>query len=264
MHKSKVGNINKKDFNRKPYNSLNKIMILIYTLLILVYIFRDKLYKFDNKYITLFTWVAPNLISSFIFTLIGIFYMIPIYFRDIKTINNSKLLWLINILNILVFAIIEYLHVVFKLGIWDNKDMVASLIGIILATMVYFKFRGEISVEKDIKMKTIDEYIGTCSEEIQPKLMELRQIIRDVSPELIEKISWGMPTFYFKGNIIHFAAHKKHIGLYCGAEAVKIFSNILHSYKTSNGTIQIPNDRELDIDLIQKIVRFNIEGNRNK
>ncbi len=119
-------------------------------------------------------------------------------------------------------------------------------------------------MQESVKLKTIDEYIGTCSEEIQPKLRKLRQIILDASPELTEKVSWNMPTFYFKGNVIHFAAHKKHIGLYCGAEAVKIFSNILHSYKTSNGTIQISNDRELDIDLIQNIVRFNIEGNRNK
>ena len=70
-------------------------------------------------------------------------------------------------------------------------------------------------MQESVKLKTIDEYIGTCSEEIQPKLRKLRQIILDVSPELTEKISWNMPTFYFKGNVIHFAAHKRHIGLYC-------------------------------------------------
>ena len=119
-------------------------------------------------------------------------------------------------------------------------------------------------MKENIKLNTIDEYIGTCSEEIQPKLRRLRQIILDTSSELTEKISWGMPTFYFNRNVIHFAAHKKHIGLYCGAEAVQSFSDELQSYKTSKGTIQIPNDRELDADLIKNIVRFNIEGNRNK
>ena len=114
------------------------------------------------------------------------------------------------------------------------------------------------------KLETIDEYIGTCSEEIQQKLINLRKIIMDVSPDLIEKISWGMPTFYFKGNVIHFAAHKKHIGLYCGAEAVAEFSDKLQDYKTSNGTIQIPHTKELDNDLIQNIVKFNLEINRKK
>ncbi|MDR7856735.1 DUF1801 domain-containing protein [Tissierella sp.] len=117
---------------------------------------------------------------------------------------------------------------------------------------------------ENTKIKTIDEYIATCSEEIQPKLIKLRKIILDASSELTEKISWGMPTFYFKGNVIHFAAHKKHIGLYSGAEAVQFFSEKLQSYKTSNGTIQIPNDRDLDADLIQDIVNFNVEGNRKK
>lgn len=119
-------------------------------------------------------------------------------------------------------------------------------------------------MQKDVKSKTIDEYIGTCSEEIQPKLKSLRQIILDASTELTEKISWGMPTFYFEGNVIHFAAHKKHIGLYCGARTVENFSAELESYKTFNGTIQIPNDRELDTDLIQNIVKFNVKENRNK
>jgi len=113
-------------------------------------------------------------------------------------------------------------------------------------------------------VQTVDEYIATCSETIQPKLLELRKIIIDASSELTEKISWNMPTFYFKGNVIHFAAHKKHIGLYCGAKAVGMFEHRLKSYKTSNGTIQLLNDKDLEVDLIQDIVKFNVEMNRKK
>lgn len=119
-------------------------------------------------------------------------------------------------------------------------------------------------MKDNIKVQTIDEYIETCSEAIQPKLKELRQIILYASSDLTEKVSWGMPTFYLMGNIIHFAANKKHIGLYCGAEAVKEFGNQLESYKTHNGTIQIPNDRDLDAELIQEIVKFNVQMNKDK
>lgn len=114
------------------------------------------------------------------------------------------------------------------------------------------------------KVQTIDEYIATCSESIQPKLRDLRKIIKDASPELIEKISWGMPTFYYEGNVIHFASHKNHIGLYCGSEAVEEFRDVLTSYNAFKGTIQLPNDRELDTGLIQAIVWFNVEKNKNK
>lgn len=119
-------------------------------------------------------------------------------------------------------------------------------------------------MEENIKVETIDQYLELCSKEIQPKLRMLRKIIMDTSEELTEKISWQMPTFYFKGNVIHFAAHKKHIGLYCGAKAVNEFSERLEKYKTHNGTIQLPNDSDLDANLIQDIVKFGIEMNKNK
>ncbi len=105
---------------------------------------------------------------------------------------------------------------------------------------------------------TIDEYIGSCPEGIQPKLQALRQIIASCSPLLTEKMSWRMPTFYYLGNIIHFAAQKKHIGLYPGAEAIIQFADRLAEYKTSKGAIQIPNSKELDKILICDIVEYNL------
>lgn len=114
-------------------------------------------------------------------------------------------------------------------------------------------------MQEKISILTIDDYISACPEEIQPKLKELRQIISRAEPEMTEKISWQMPTFFLKGNVIHFAAHKKHIGLYPGPKAIEVFSHRLESYKTTKGAIQIPNDVPLDSNLIRDIVRFNIE-----
>ena len=132
---------NKTLFTSKSYKSLNKSMLLIYALFMMVYMLRGKLYALNNQYITLFAWTAPNLMPSFLFTLIGIFYIVPKIFKGAKEINNPKFIWIVNVLNITIFALIEYLHVIFNLGVWDNKDMVASLIGIIIATIVYFKIR---------------------------------------------------------------------------------------------------------------------------
>ena len=51
-----------------------------------------------------------------------------------------------------------------------------------------------------------------------------------------------MPTWWQGHNIIHFAANKKHIGLYPGPEAVVQFAEKLDQagYKYSKGSIQIP------------------------
>lgn len=128
-------------FDKKAYKYLKGILLSIYILFMLVYMFRENLYKIDNHYITLFAWTAPNLIPSFLFTLIGIFYIVPILYKTTKIINNFKFILLINIVNMSVFILIEYLHVILNLGVWDNKDMIASFIGIIIATIVYLKFK---------------------------------------------------------------------------------------------------------------------------
>lgn len=114
---------------------------------------------------------------------------------------------------------------------------------------------------EDNKIGTIEEYINSFDEEIRPRLNELRQLIIDIAPELKEKISWGMPTFYMKKNIIHFAAHKKHIGLYPGPDAIVAFADRLADYQTSKGAIRIPNDKEFDKELIKDMILFNLQMN---
>src|SRR5690606_17288452 len=116
--------------------------------------------------------------------------------------------------------------------------------------------------EKDFN--TIDEYANQ-EKMLQKRLHELKQIILEVSPlQIQEKISYRIPTFCRTGNIIHFAQHAQHIGLYQGPEAIKVYKEKLVNYKTSKGTIQIPNHPPLDKSLIQELVRFNIERLENK
>lgn len=136
----KLNKLNKNIFSNKPYKALSKIIIVIYGLFMLVYMFRESLYKLNNQFITLFAGTAPNLIPSFLFTLIGIFYIVP-FFKGIDSINKPMFICLINAFNMIVFLLIEYLHVIFNLGSWDNNDIIASLIAIIVSTVIYFKIR---------------------------------------------------------------------------------------------------------------------------
>lgn len=138
----KLSDITKDLFTHKAYKHLNKVLVMVYILFLIVYMLRDKLYKLDIKSITLFAWTAPNLIPSFLFTAIGIFYIVPAIFKNIDVINKSRFIWLINLVNFSIFALIEYLHVILNLGTWDNKDMIASLIGILLSTITYYKWRS--------------------------------------------------------------------------------------------------------------------------
>ena len=62
--------------------------------------------------------------------------------------------------------------------------------------------------------KNIDEYIAGFPDDVQEILEKIKMTIREAAPDAEEKISYQMPTFTLKGNLVHFAAYKKHIGLY--------------------------------------------------
>jgi uncharacterized protein YdhG (YjbR/CyaY superfamily) len=115
-----------------------------------------------------------------------------------------------------------------------------------------------------VKPCNIDEYIALCPLDIQERLVQIRETIRKAAPKAVEKISWAMPTFWQKENLIHFAAQKKHIGLYPGAEGVAAFADELKEYKTTKGAIQLPNNKELPLDLIAKITRLRVKKAEKK
>lgn len=106
------------------------------------------------------------------------------------------------------------------------------------------------------KPQTIDAYIALQDEAAQPRLRELRLLLREALPEAEERISWSMPTYWKGQNLIHFAAAKKHIGLYPGGEASAAFAEELRDFSVSKGTIRLPYDREIPAELIAKIARW--------
>ena len=114
-----------------------------------------------------------------------------------------------------------------------------------------------------IKPQDIDEYISAQEEKIQPKLKEIRSVFQKAIPEAMEKISWSMPTYWKGRNIIHFAASRKHLGVYPGDEAISVFADELSSYDVSKGTIRLPYDEPLPVELLERIARWCYEKYAN-
>ena len=111
--------------------------------------------------------------------------------------------------------------------------------------------------------KNIDDYIEACEPNVQPTLKELRNFIKKHAPQASEKISWAMPTFFLKGNLVHFAAHKNHIGFYPGSSGIEAFGSEFEKsgYKYSKGAVQFPIDKPLPWNLIQRIVELRVSEN---
>jgi uncharacterized protein YdhG (YjbR/CyaY superfamily) len=111
---------------------------------------------------------------------------------------------------------------------------------------------------------SIDEYIATFPGEIQKLLKEVRATIKAAAPDAEEKISYQMPTFFLNGNLVHFAAHKNHIGFYPTPAGIQAFKKELSIYESSKGAVQFPTDRPMPLKLIDKIVRFRVAENLKK
>ena len=107
-------------------------------------------------------------------------------------------------------------------------------------------------------------YFSTCPEETQQKLGELYETCKELLPEAAEKISYGMPCFSLKQNVVYFAAFKNHIGFYPTASGVKAFESELVGLKFSKGAIQLPLDKPIPKELIRKIVLFRLDEMNNR
>lgn len=109
--------------------------------------------------------------------------------------------------------------------------------------------------------KDIDEYIAGFPGDVQKTLEKIRLTIRKAAPDAEETIKYQMPTFTLKGNLIHFAAFKKHIGLYPVPRGDEAFKDELSIYGGEKSTVRFPLDRPIPFDLISRIVKFRVKKN---
>jgi uncharacterized protein YdhG (YjbR/CyaY superfamily) len=100
---------------------------------------------------------------------------------------------------------------------------------------------------------TVDEYISAFPAEIRSILQEVRATIRSAAPEAVEKISYGMPTFALDREIVHFAAFKRHIGLFPPVRDPELLEATIQ-YRGEKGNLRFPLDQPMPLALIGRIV----------
>ena len=106
------------------------------------------------------------------------------------------------------------------------------------------------------KPNSIQEYFSWFTPEIQAKLQQMREILRQAVPEAEEVISYHMPAFKTTEVLVYYAAAKSHLGYYPTSSGVTNFKEELAGYVTSKGAIQFPYDEDLPVQLIGEIAQF--------
>jgi uncharacterized protein YdhG (YjbR/CyaY superfamily) len=112
--------------------------------------------------------------------------------------------------------------------------------------------------------KNIDEYIAGFPQDVQGILEKIRITIRKAAPDSEETIKYRMPTFTLKGNLVYFAAFKKHIGFYSVPTGIEKFSKELSVYDGGKGSVKFPLDEPIPFGLISRVVKFRVKENLNR
>ena len=111
-------------------------------------------------------------------------------------------------------------------------------------------------------VRTIDAYIADFPPDVRARLSAMRATIRAHAPDAVERISYGMPTYYLDGNLVHFAAFAHHIGFYPGPSGIAAFQEALRGYAGAKGSVRLPHAEPLPLALVAEIVDFRAAENR--
>jgi len=114
---------------------------------------------------------------------------------------------------------------------------------------------------KTQKPKDVDAYISAAPKEVREKLKELRAVIRKTAPTAVERISYGMPYYSYKGRLAYFSLWKAHIGLYIPTPVIEEHKSELEAYETTMATVRFPLNKKLPIALIRKLIKARMRKN---
>ena len=112
---------------------------------------------------------------------------------------------------------------------------------------------------KHLAPATIDEYIATFPPDVQAILEKIRSTVRDAAPQAAEKISYKMPAFALDGDLIYFAAFKKHIGVYPPVRGDAKLNKELARYRGEKGNLKFPLDEPIPYELITRVVKSRVK-----
>ena len=97
-------------------------------------------------------------------------------------------------------------------------------------------------------VSTVDEYVGALPPGQREQFQRVQAIVKRLVPEAEATISYGIPTFKYRGKyLIYFAAFKNHMSIYPTAGAIE-------PTKGTKGTFQFTEKAPVPEDLVVKIV----------
>ena len=102
----------------------------------------------------------------------------------------------------------------------------------------------------------IDAYLAALPDDIRASLERVRSIIREIAPECTERVSYRIPIFRLRKDLVGMSAQKNHCSLHSMSPSlIKAIAEELKDVKISGATVHFTPENPLPEELIERIVR---------
>ncbi len=102
----------------------------------------------------------------------------------------------------------------------------------------------------------VDRYLAQAPARFRPLLREVRRVVREVAPRAEERLSYGMPSFRMRRNLVYYAAFADHCSFFVGSPRVRTqFARELQPFAGGKGTLRFTPEHPIPVGLLKRIVR---------
>lgn len=106
----------------------------------------------------------------------------------------------------------------------------------------------------------VDAYLAKLPDDARTSLERVRNIIRETAPEATERVSYGIPIFRMRKDLVAVSAHKDHNSLHVMSfPLMEAMAEDLQGFTVSGATIQFTAESPLPKELIERVVRWRLE-----
>lgn len=110
-------------------------------------------------------------------------------------------------------------------------------------------------------MSVVTDYLDELNDVDKPALTRLRKLVYEMVPDAEDVISYGVPTYRYKGKyMLAFASNKKFMSIYPGSEVIELLKKDLKPFKLSKGTISFTADHPIPDNLLRTIITLSKEA----
>lgn len=110
--------------------------------------------------------------------------------------------------------------------------------------------------------RSVEDYLAAATYDVEPRLLEMRRVVREALPDAEETISHNVPAYRQHGvDVVQIAGSADHTSLnfFPTAGAFARFDAELAAYSTSKSAVRFPLDEPLPLELIGAIARFRLD-----